>query len=343
MSLVSGSGGAPWIADTGNPVIHLSWHGQRRIASLIVAPAASGASTPLTVKITSPDGTRQADIGFGGLVTFNRPLVTDRIDVSFPHVQQASVVNATGQLTTLPLGLSRLSVPALAKLRVVAPDEQARFTLACGQGPALSIDGRAHPTSVSGTIGELSQFFPLRVRLCTPGGALAFGAGRHTLTAATPGTFAVTDLSMTGGDVTPGPASARSVTIRSWQPDQRRLGVGPGAVSFLEVHENYNQGWTATLGGRELAPVRLDGWQQGFVLPAGLRRHGHAELPAGRFVSPRPGGLAGRHHPPARPHGLVIPQPAQQILARRLVGRPRAVPRSRFPPAPGVPGWACSP
>ena len=270
VSLVSGSGGAPWIADTGNPVIHLSWHGQRRIASLIVAPAASGASTPLAVKITSPDGTRQADIGFGGLVTFNRPLVTDRIDVSFPRVQQASVVNATGQLITLPLGLSRLSVPALAKLRVVAPDEQARFTLACGQGPALSIDGRAYRTSVSGTIGELSQFFPLRVRLCTPGGALAFGAGRHTLTAATRGTFAVTDLSMTGGgDVTPGPASARPVTIRSWQPDQRRLGVGPGAVSYLEVHENYNQGWIATLGGRELAPVRLDGWQQGFVLPAG--------------------------------------------------------------------------
>ena len=59
------------------------------------------------------------------------------------------------------------------------------------------------------------------------------------------------------------------MTIRSWQPDQRRLGVGPGAASYLEVHENYNQGWAATLDGRALAPVRLDGWQQGFVLPAG--------------------------------------------------------------------------
>jgi arabinofuranan 3-O-arabinosyltransferase len=268
VSLVAGSGGAPWIADTADPVIHLSWHGKRRIGSLIVQPAASGASTPEAVKITSPDGTRQADIGFGGLVTFKRPLVTDRIDVSFPRVQRATLVNAAGQLTTLPLGLSRLSVPALAKLRVVAPDEQARFTLACGRGPTLTVDGQAYPTSVSGTIGELSQFSPLQVRLCAPGGALTLGAGRHTLTAPAPGTFAVTDLSLASASPA-ATGSARAVTIHSWQPDRRRLGVGPGAASYLEVHENFNPGWTATLNGKKLTAIRLDGWQQGFVLPAG--------------------------------------------------------------------------
>ena len=40
-------------------------------------------------------------------------------------------------------------------------------------------------------------------------------------------------------------------------------------TSYLEVHENYDTGWAATLNGRTLTPVRLDGWQQGFVLPAG--------------------------------------------------------------------------
>ena len=38
-SLISGSATMPWTADTSSPVIHLSWHGQRRIASLIVRPA----------------------------------------------------------------------------------------------------------------------------------------------------------------------------------------------------------------------------------------------------------------------------------------------------------------
>ena len=126
-SLISGSGSMPWTAETGSPVIHLSWHGQRHIASLIVRSVAGLPSTPRTVKITSPDGTRQASIGPGGLVRFTTPLTTDRIDVSFPRVRQATIVTATGQLATLPVRLSQLSVPALAGLRAVMPDEQARF------------------------------------------------------------------------------------------------------------------------------------------------------------------------------------------------------------------------
>jgi arabinofuranan 3-O-arabinosyltransferase len=267
-SLISGSAGMPWTADTASPVIHLRWQGQRRIASLIVRPATRLPSTPLTVKVTSPHGTREAPIGPGGLVTFTTPLTTDRMDVSFPRVRQATIITSTGQLETLPVRLSQLSVPALAGLRAVTP--AATFTLACGQGPALTVDGRAYQTSVSGTIGELSQYLPLRVRLCAPGGALSLGAGRHTLIAATPGTFAVTDLSLTGALAgTAGADASRAVTIRSWQPDQRSVGIGPGAAAYLEVHANYNAGWAAELSGRPLAPVRLDGWQQGFVVPAG--------------------------------------------------------------------------
>ncbi len=228
-------------------------------------PAAGLPSTPLTVKITSPDGTREASIGAGGLVRFATPLTTDRIDVSFPRVRQATIVTLTGQLETLPVRLSRLSVPALAGLRAVTPD--GRFNLACGHGQ----------TSVSGTLGELSQYLPLPVRLCAPGGALSLGAGRHTLTAATPGKFAVTDLSLASGAPSSSAAAgsaiasgaARAVTIRSWQPDQGQLSIGQGAASYLEVHENFNPGWAAALNGQPLTPVRLDGWQQGFVVPAG--------------------------------------------------------------------------
>ncbi len=268
-SLIRGSGPQPLITDSANPVIHLSWHGKRRIRSLIVQPA--GGSVPQTVEIRSPAGTRQAGVGFGGLVVFKQPLTTDRLDVSFPRVQQAITVSSTGQRSTLPVELSRLSVPALAKLRPVAP--RARLSLACGQGPALRVDGRAYRTAVSGTLGELSGYRPLQVRLCAPDGTLALGAGRHTLTAA-PGTFAVTDLSLTeagpsGPAGAAAPGASRTVTAARWQPDQRRLTIGPGPASYLEVHENYNAGWAATLNGHALRAVYLDGWQQGFVVPAG--------------------------------------------------------------------------
>ncbi len=268
-SLITGTAGMPWTADTATPVIHLSWHGQRRIASMIVRPARGLPSTPQTVKITSPDGTRQAPIGPGGLVRFQAPLTTDRIDVSFPGVRQATIVSLTGQLATLPVRLSQLSVPALAGLRAVTPDAQARVTLACGQGPALTVDGRVYQTSVSGTLGELSQYLPLQVRPCSPGGTLSLGAGRHTLTAAAPGTFAITDVSLASAGPQTASGTARAVTIRSWQPDQHQLSIGPGTASYLEVHQNFNSGWAATLNGQPLTPVRLDGWQQAFVVPAG--------------------------------------------------------------------------
>jgi arabinofuranan 3-O-arabinosyltransferase len=267
-SLISGSAAMPWTADTPSPVIHLSWHGQRRIASLIVHPATGLPSAPVTAEVTSPDGNRRASIGPGGLVRF-APLTTNRIDVSFPGVHAATIVTLTGQLEALPVRLDQLSVPALAGLRAVTPDEQARFTLACGQGPALTIDGRVYRTAVSGTIGELSEYLPLQVRLCAPGGALSLGAGSHTLAAATPGTFAVTDVSLSSVHSVAGSEASRAVTVRSWQPDQRRVSVAPGAASYLEVHENYNPGWTAALDGQRLTPVRLDGWQQAFILPAG--------------------------------------------------------------------------
>jgi arabinofuranan 3-O-arabinosyltransferase len=268
-SLLGGTGGRPWLADSAHPVIQLSWKGKRRISSLVVRPAYGAASTPEIVEISSPDGTRVAPIVFGGVATFSRPLVTNRISLSFPDVQLNTTVSSTGQVGIVPLGLTHLAVPALAGLRPVAPDQNAAFRLACGQGPVLTIDGQPYQTSVSGTIGDLSQFRPVQVRLCTPGGVLPLAAGQHTLIASTPGTFAITSLSLSDAQVPAEQAGARAVTISRWQPDNRRLSVGPGASAYLEIHENYDTGWTASLDGHPLTPVRLDGWQQGFVVPAG--------------------------------------------------------------------------
>ena len=349
-SLIRGTVGVPWTAEGTSPVIHLSWQGQRRISSLIVRPGPLGLpSTPLTVKITSPDGTRQASIPPSGLVRFTPPLTTDRIDVSFPRVRQATIVTSTGQLETLPVRLSQLAVPALADLRPVTPAGSAAFTLPCGQGPALIIDGRVLATSVSGTIGGLSQYLPLQVRLCSPGGTLTLAAGPHTLTAA-PDTFAVTDLSLTSPTpasppasptpasppASPTPASppassapaarsvstSRAVTVASWQPDHGRLSIGPGAASYLEAHENYNSGWAATLNGQDLTPVRLDGWQQGFVVPAARAARSRSPSARPRPITwpwSSPSSLPSSCSPSPRGPSSAVPWPATmpyQHLAR---------------------------
>ena len=45
--------------------------------------------------------------------------------------------------------------------------------------------------------------------------------------------------------------------------------VAPGGEVYLTLAENFNDGWSATLGGRTLEPVRIDGWRQGWVVPEG--------------------------------------------------------------------------
>ncbi len=53
-------------------------------------------------------------------------------------------------------------------------------------------------------------------------------------------------------------------------PPRERSRSGPGGTaSYLVIPQNYNTGWVATLDGRTLDAVRIDGWQQAYVVPAG--------------------------------------------------------------------------
>ncbi len=46
-----------------------------------------------------------------------------------------------------------------------------------------------------------------------------------------------------------------------------RIGAGPARVAALT--QGFNKGWHGTVGGRDVAAVRVDGWRQGFLVPAG--------------------------------------------------------------------------
>jgi arabinofuranan 3-O-arabinosyltransferase len=58
--------------------------------------------------------------------------------------------------------------------------------------------------------------------------------------------------------------------------------VGAGPATVLVVHENSNAGWRATLGGQVLRAVVVDGWQQGWVVPAGAAGAVHLTYTPGR-------------------------------------------------------------
>jgi NRPS condensation-like uncharacterized protein len=234
------------------------------------------AAEPTGVLIGSRAGDRLENVGLGGIVTVSPPIRTSKLYLIFPAVSSAAAGNtAAGQPAQLPVGLAKIKIPALAKLRVATPSPATPFQLACGSGPTLTVDGHRYQTSVRGTIGDLINLSPVQLGLCTADNSLTLAAGRQWLSAAATNDLAVTSISLSTAassagqqDLAASPAPRR-VQVLSWQADSRRLQVGPGSASYVEIHENVNVGWRASLAGRTLQAATLDGWQQAFIVPAG--------------------------------------------------------------------------
>ena len=144
------------------------------------------------------------------------------------------------------------------------------FVFDCGRGPVLTIDGTAFQVRVEGKVRDLATGRPVRFTVCTPDGAVPLSAGKHLLSVPhRDSTLLVDTISLVSAGTGQPAAAARTTSVGEWTPERREVEVGPGGEGFLAVRENANRAWTATLNGVALTPVRLDGWQQGWIVPAG--------------------------------------------------------------------------
>ncbi|MFC9951814.1 alpha-(1-_3)-arabinofuranosyltransferase domain-containing protein [Streptomyces prasinus] len=270
-NLTDGDLTTAWIAGD-KPVVRLSWDGKQPVDEIVLAAAGGLSTRPTEVHISSPDGAAIAGVDDNGKVTFPA-ITTDRLDITVTRTAPLTLHNpVAGEDLDLPVGLTEVYIPALDEYRTPQPSADREFTLACGKGPVLAVDGRLHETAVQGTVGDLVERRPVDVTLCQEGEeetALELSAGEHRVEAGDAGPLTVTALTLTRGTVPDVSAAERELEVKDWLGDQRELAVGSGAASYLTTYENYNKGWTATLNGEELTPVRLDGWQQGWRIPAG--------------------------------------------------------------------------
>ncbi|MFI1393841.1 alpha-(1-_3)-arabinofuranosyltransferase family protein [Streptomyces sp. NPDC020681] len=327
-NLVDGDLTTAWIAGD-RPVVHLSWPKKEKVDEIILAPAGGVSTRPEQVLISSPHGSATADVDENGRVRFPE-IETNRLDITVSRVAPLTVHNpvADAQLQ-LPVGLSEVHVPALADLRVPPPKPSARFSLPCGEGPDLAIGGVLHKTKASGSVRDLTERRPVTVELCAgeeKDGTLDLPAGEHEVEAGDAGPLAITDVTLTQG--TPqeiAGAAGREATVTKWTDDSRTVSVsaGSGEATYLQTYENANDGWKATLDGTELESVRLDGWQQAWVVPAGAS------------------GTVNLEFEPSKPYraaliGGVIALVALTALA--FVGRRRADETDEELPEPAAPG-----
>jgi arabinofuranan 3-O-arabinosyltransferase len=260
LSAVDSNANTTWIADTTdqNPELTLTWDKPQKIDGLHLNTSPdSGASRPTDLLITVPRGKQSVPVTPEGDANFT--LTTKTIQIA---------VLATDAKPGRPAGITDLSIDGVDLPRLT---QDAPFAVPCGKGPVLELDGFRYNTSVSGTLADYVAHRPLKFETCDDlGDGADLQSGEHELATTPSDAFVVQDVRLSStSDVTTTARQERGHEVTRWDITDREVRVGAGPEAVLSVPENANNGWVATLDGQPLHRVRVDGWQQAWLVPAG--------------------------------------------------------------------------
>ncbi|WP_051516033.1 alpha-(1-_3)-arabinofuranosyltransferase [Candidatus Blastococcus massiliensis] len=293
IAAVDGDPNTAWLAagDDRRPTLTLTWPEPRTVDSLrVVTDPGLVAARPTAVTIDAGGLPRSLRLTEDGSVQF-APVVTDRLAVTFELPEELESLDPfTRWDQRLGVGVSELEVggpnpvtPSDTPVRVEPgnafrdPDTAELFDpetgeLACGSGPDVQVDGAVMLTRARPTVGTLETLRPTTLEFCDAVPSMLIPGGEHRLLARSSeilGTDSVT-LQRAGSpsDIDPGIRTAAGIS--RWDAEHRAVEVDAGdGDTLLVIPENINPGWTATLDGQTLTPVTIDGWQQGYIVPAG--------------------------------------------------------------------------
>jgi arabinofuranan 3-O-arabinosyltransferase len=263
-----------WIAGFRHATLKLSWPKPAVLNQVTVVFAQKTlAAKPEEILLKTPFGNRLLHVNTkGGAAIIKFPaLDTDQLEISFPKVIHLESANGLGGESPVPVGLAGLQFPALSQYNITAEVPVSHFGRLCGLGPPVTIDGHVYATSLTGNYQKLYFLQPLKLSVC---GKPKLAAGDHHVIAepstAAYAPFTVTALTLSSaGPSAPSTPSPRTATTLTWGPESRTVRMSSGASTYLELHQNYNVGWIATVNGKKLQAITLDGWQQGYIVPAG--------------------------------------------------------------------------
>jgi arabinofuranan 3-O-arabinosyltransferase len=259
------------------PTLTLTLPQPTEVTGLRVTPSTSPVPAhPTMVAVDLGDGPQVPTLKTSGPQDLPlMPRMTDTITVSL--LDWKDVIDRTA------LGFDQLKPPGLAEIaalgtdgRPIAAADAARnrtreVTVDCEHGPVIAIAGRFVHTSVNTTVGALLDGAPVTAQPCDAE-PITLPTGEQELLVS-PGPQFVVD----GAELS-GPLAAESTTspatpaaTGAWGPARREVRVpGAKASRVLVVPESINPGWVArTSAGTRLTPLAVNGWQQGWVVPAG--------------------------------------------------------------------------
>jgi arabinofuranan 3-O-arabinosyltransferase len=274
VAAVDGDPTTTWLAspDDRRPTLEVTFPEARSVDSLrVVTDPGAVAAAPTAVSIETGGLTRHLRLTEDGTVRF-APVVTDRLAVSFELPENLDSVDPYTRWD------QRVGI-GVAELEVGAPNPSAdpatEVVTACGAeggGPDVRVDGAVLQTQVRTTIGALQSLRPLALEVCNNIPTVRVLSGDHRLVARSSDLISIDSVTLlrvgSPGDTDRGERVA-AATPR-WDAEHRTVQVEDRSEdTLLVIPENTNPGWTARLDGTVLAPVAVDGWQQGYVVPAG--------------------------------------------------------------------------
>ena len=301
-----GSLGTGWVADSGDAQPRLSVRYPSRVTTGLLQLQVDqylAASRASEVELTfdgDADASVVAPVNDAGYVRW-APRTFRNLSIRFVGTSPvASIDGRSGLSTELPVGVSEVRLAGVTLPSRAGAGGRATGA-PCGFGPDLVVAGRPIPTEVDGTVDDILTGAPLRWRACTPQQSVTLPAGQVALDAVASAEFVPLTLRLTRPTAgvtppatTPARATPTAVALQQHGPASMTATLaGPAATAALLVlPQNFNAGWSATTAqGVGLEPLRVNGWQQGWVLPPGTT--GPVQLAFGPDAGYRAGLLLG--------------------------------------------------
>ncbi|MFE3292356.1 alpha-(1-_3)-arabinofuranosyltransferase family protein [Rhodococcus sp. NPDC059234] len=223
------------------------------------------------------------------------PAVTDRIVLSVTDWDDVLDQTAFGFAQPEPTGIAEIGVltagpdgrdvpvpgtgpdPASATERTV--------TVGCADGPVISFGGQVRRTTVTATALQLRSGAPVPATVCGDP-ATALPAGEQSVLVSPGPAFFVDGLRLDAArPASDLPRTETPVPTTAWTANHRELTFTTADRDrLLVIPESQNLGWVATApDGTELSRVVVNGWQQGWVVPAGTDGTVTLDFPTDRW------------------------------------------------------------
>ncbi|WIM87049.1 alpha-(1-_3)-arabinofuranosyltransferase [Candidatus Mycobacterium wuenschmannii] len=257
------------------PTLRLNLPRATEVTGLRLTPSSSSVPAhPTLVAVDLGAGPQVRAVGTSGPQLLSlQPRVTDTVTISL--LDWKDVIDRTA------LGFDQLKPPGLAEVAALGTDgapiaaadasrnRDRAIAVDCDHGPIIAIAGRFVHTEVHTDVGALLDGTPVSARPCDSE-PIQLPAGQQELVISPGSQFVVDGAELTGPDTAPS-TSATPVRTGAWGPAHREV-IAPESKTarVLVVPESVNPGWVARTGtGDRLKPLTVNGWQQGWIVPAG--------------------------------------------------------------------------